>query len=134
MAVKKPDHRPEQQPTTNQIKVFKPPTTDHIENMLYLLRDFSAFAILWYRVPHMNGADLNLLGKPRVIKIDHTSILNNDGMVACGSLGIKCARFTYRSSRDSVKPTKRIAVRENKFWKDCEKRYFCTKLLKNIFD
>ena len=79
----------------------------------------------------MNGADLNLPGKPRVIKIDRTSILNNDGMVACGFLGIKCARFTYRSLRDSVKPTKRIAVRENKFWKDCEKRYFS---VKNTFD
>ena len=65
----------------------------------------------------MNGADLNLPDKPWVIKIDHTSILNNDGMVACDFLGIKRARFTYRSSRDSVKPTKRIAVRENKFCK-----------------
>ena len=82
----------------------------------------------------MNGADLNLPGKPRVIKIDRTSILNNDGMVACDFLGIKCVRFTYRSSRDPVKPTKRIAVRENKFWKDCEKRYFSTKLLKNTFE
>ena len=79
----------------------------------------------------MNGADLKLPRKPRVIKIDRTSILNNDGMVACGFLGIKCARFTCRSSRDSVKPTKRIAVRENKFWKDCKKRYFS---IKNIFD
>ena len=102
--------------------------------MLYLLRDFSAIVIVWYRVPHLNGADLNLPGKPRVIKIDCTSILNNDGMVACGFLGIKCARFTYRSSRDSVKPTKRIAVTENKFWKDCEKRYFSTKILMNTFD
>ena len=34
----------------------------------------------------MNGADLNLPGKPRVIIIDRTSILNNDGMVACGFL------------------------------------------------
>ena len=50
-------HRPEQ-PTSDQITVVKPPTTDHIANMLYLLRDFSAIAILWYRVPHMNGADL----------------------------------------------------------------------------
>ena len=63
----------------------------------------------------MNGADLNLPGKPRVIKTDRTSILNNDGMVAFGFLGIKCVRFTYRSLRDSVKPTKRIAVKENKF-------------------
>ena len=79
----------------------------------------------------MNDVDLNLPGKPRVIKIYRTSILNNDGMVACGFLEIKCARFTHRSSRDSVKPTKRIAVRENKFWKDCEKRYFS---IKNAFD
>ena len=77
MAVKKTDHRPEQQPATDQITVVKPPTTDHrppttdhIANMLYLLRDFSAIAILWYKVLHMNGADLNLPGKPRVIKID----------------------------------------------------------------
>ena len=75
----------------------------------------------------MNGADLNLPGKPRVINIDRTSFLNSDGMVACGSLGIICARFTYRSSRYSVKPTKRLAVRDHKFWKDCEKRYFSTK-------
>ena len=81
----------------------------------------------------MNGADLNLPGKPQVIKIDRTSILNNDGMVASGFLGIKCSRFTYRSSCDSVKPTKRIAARENKFWKDCEKCYFSTKLQKNTF-
>ena len=32
----------------------------------------------------MNGADLNLPGETQVIKIDRTSILNNDGMVACG--------------------------------------------------
>ena len=82
----------------------------------------------------MNGADFKSPDKPRVIKIDRTSILNNDGMVACGFLGIRCARFTYRSSRDSVKPTKRIAVREHKFWKDCEKRYFSTKLLKSTSD
>ena len=81
----------------------------------------------------MNSAYLNLPGKTWVIKIDRTSILNNQGMVAC-VFGIKCARFTYRSSRDSVKPTKRIAVRENKFWKDSEKRYFSTKLLKNTSD
>ena len=62
----------------------------------------------------MNGADLNLPGTTQVIKIDRTSTLNNDGMVACGFYGIKCARFTYRSSRDSIKPTKRIAVRKNK--------------------
>ena len=35
----------------------------------------------------MNGAGLNLPGKTRVIKIDRTSIFNNDGIVACGSLG-----------------------------------------------
>ena len=35
----------------------------------------------------MNGAGLNLPGKTQVIKIDHTSVLNNDGMVACGFLG-----------------------------------------------
>ena len=35
----------------------------------------------------MNGAGLNLPGKTHVIKINSTSILNNDGMVACGFLG-----------------------------------------------
>ena len=42
----------------------------------------------------MNGAGLNLPGKTRVIKTERTSILNNDGMVACGFLGIKCARIS----------------------------------------
>ena len=32
----------------------------------------------------MNGAGLNLPGKTAVIKIDRTSILNNDDMVAFG--------------------------------------------------
>ena len=35
----------------------------------------------------MNGAGLNLPGKTHVIKINRTSILNNDGMVVCGFLG-----------------------------------------------
>ena len=35
----------------------------------------------------MNGAGLNLPGKTRVIKIDSSSIFNNDGMVAYGFLG-----------------------------------------------
>ena len=35
----------------------------------------------------MNGAGLNLPGKTWVIKIDRTSIFNNDGMVAYGFLG-----------------------------------------------
>ena len=91
MAVKKP--------TTDQITILKPPTTDHIANMLYLVRDFSAITILWcLECPHMNGAGLNfpssgngtILPKAReakrVIKIGRTSILNNEGMVACGFL------------------------------------------------
>ena len=32
----------------------------------------------------MNGACLSLPSETRVIKIDRTSILNNDSMVACG--------------------------------------------------
>ena len=89
MAVKKltTDQNNNRPLTTSQITVVKPPTTDHIANMLYLLRDFSAIAILWYRVPHMNGAGLNLPGKTRVIKIHRISILNDDGMAACGFLG-----------------------------------------------
>ena len=35
----------------------------------------------------MNGVGLNLPGKIRVIKIDRTSIFNNDSMVAYGFLG-----------------------------------------------
>ena len=35
----------------------------------------------------MNSAGLNWPGKTQVIKIDRTSVLNNDGMVACGFLG-----------------------------------------------
>ena len=35
----------------------------------------------------MNGAGFNLPGKTRVIKIDRTSVLNDDGMAACGFLG-----------------------------------------------
>ena len=35
----------------------------------------------------MNGAGLNLPGKTRAIKIDRTSIFNNDGMVTYGFLG-----------------------------------------------
>ena len=35
----------------------------------------------------MNGAGLNLPGKTQVIKIDRTSILNNDSIVARGFLG-----------------------------------------------
>ena len=35
----------------------------------------------------MNSAGLNLPGKTQVIKIDRISILNDDGMVACGFLG-----------------------------------------------
>ena len=34
MAVKNTDHQPEQQPTTDQITVVQPPTTNHIANML----------------------------------------------------------------------------------------------------
>ena len=67
----------------------------------------------------MNGAGLNLLGiQPRVIIIDRTSILNIMTVPRLWVFGIKCVRFTYRSSRDSVKPTKRVGERENKFWKD----------------
>ena len=36
----------------------------------------------------MNGAGLNLPGKTRVIQIDRISILNDDGMVARGFLGL----------------------------------------------
>ena len=36
--------------------------------------------------------------------------------------------------RDSAKPTKMIAEQESSVWKDCDKRHFSTKLLKNTFD
>ena len=37
--------------------------------MLYLLRDFSAIAILWTECPHMNGAVLIGQVKPRLLKL-----------------------------------------------------------------
>ena len=37
-------------------------------------------------------------------------------------------------SRDRTKPTKTIAEQENNFWKDCEKRHFSIKLLKDTFE
>ena len=59
--------------------------------MLYLLREFSAIAILWNRVPHMNGAGLNLPGKTQVIKIDL-------GMVAWDKMcEVHLQKFTWLS-------------------------------------
>ena len=40
--------------------------------MLYLLRDFSAIAILWYRVSSHEWCSLNLPGKTQVIKAPFT--------------------------------------------------------------
>ena len=37
-------------------------------------------------------------------------------------------------SSDSTKPTKMIAKQENKFWKDCKKRYSSVKLLKDALE
>ena len=86
----------------------------------------------------MNGAGLNLQSRgSRTISATvraGISILNNGGMVACGFLGHKRVRFTVRSSRDSVKSMKSIAEHGNKFWEDCEERYFSKKLLNNTFE
>ena len=61
------------------------------------------------------------------------SVFNNDGMDACGFSGIFMTRkllgLLSEFSRDSTKPMKIIAKQENKFWKDCEKRYSSIKLL-----
>ena len=38
----------------------------------------------------MHGADLNLPGKTCVIKMDRTSILNNDGMLLVAFCDIMC--------------------------------------------
>ena len=55
--------------------------------------------------------------------IGFASILNDDGMVACGFLGHENVLGSLSEvSRDSVKSTKRIAEQENNFWKDCKKR------------
>ena len=65
-------------------------------------------------------------------------MLNDVGMAACGFLGIfitqKVQGSLWEVSRDSIKPTKKIAVQENGFRKDCEKHYSTIKLLKDIFE
>ena len=64
--------------TTDQITVVKPPTR------LQLLshRPHCKYALFIARF-----AGLNLPGETQVNKIERTSILNNDSMVACGFLG-----------------------------------------------
>ena len=66
-----------------------------------------------------------------------TSMLNDDGMAACG-LGIFMTRKVLDSLsdvlRDSTKSTQKIAEQKNNFWKDCEKRYSSVKLLKGTFE
>ena len=56
--------------------------------------------------------------------IGRVSFLNDDGIAACGFLGIFMIRKVLGSlqevSRDSTKPTKMITEQENKFWKDCK--------------
>ena len=48
-------------------------------------------------------------------------MLNDEGMAACGFLGIfmtwKVVGSLSEVSRDSTKPTKMIAEQENNFWK-----------------
>ena len=52
-----------------------------------VIKIFLALRFYSTECPQMNGAGLNLPCKTQVmIKIDRTSILNNDGMVACGFL------------------------------------------------
>ena len=50
------------------------------------------------------------------------AVLYDDGMAACGFLGISMTRKVLGSlsevSRDATKPTKMIAELENNFWKD----------------
>ena len=66
-----------------------------------------------------------------------TSMLNYDGMTACGFLGIfmtqKVLGLLPEVSRDPTKPARMIAEQENDFWKDCEKCYSSIQLLKDIF-
>ena len=69
-------------------------------------------------------------GKQLELKITPRKIgLNDDGMAACGFLGIfmidmEVLDTLSENSRDSTtEPTKMIAEQENKFWKDYEKRY-----------
>ena len=67
-----------------------------------------------------------------------TSMLNDDGMAACGFFEIFMTRKVQGSlsevSRESTKPMKMTAEQENNFWKDCGKRYSSIKLLKDIFE
>ena len=59
--------------------------------------------------------------------MDLSSILNDDGIDACGLLGLfmtrKVAGSLSEVSRDPTKPVKMIAEQENSFWIDCEERY-----------
>ena len=57
-------------------------------------------------------------------------MLNDDGMAACDFLGVLMTG-EVPGSRDSTKPMKMIAEQGNNVWKDCEKCYFSTKLLKD---
>ena len=64
-------------------------------------------------------------------------MLNDDGMAACGFIGI-CMTGKVQGSlseglRDSTKPIRMIAEQQNNFWKNCEKGYSSIKLLKDTF-
>ena len=70
--------------------------------------------------------------------IGRISILNDDGIAACGLLGIfttgKVLGSRSQVSCHSTKSTQMIAEQENNFWKDCEKHYSSIKLLKDTFE
>ena len=78
MAVKKTDHRPEQQPTRLRLLSHRPltrlrllshqpPTT--LKLCFIYCAIFLPFRFYGTECPHMNGAGLNLPGKTQVIKI-----------------------------------------------------------------
>ena len=70
--------------------------------------------------------------------IGRTSVLNDDGMAACGISGIFMARKVLASlsevSRNSTKPMKMIIEKKNNFWKGCEKRCSSIKLFMDTFE
>ena len=72
------------------------------------------------------------------MKRANSSMLKDDGMAACGFLGIFITQNALASlskvSSDSTKSTKMIEEQKNIFRKDCEKLYSSIKLLKDTFE
>ena len=67
-----------------------------------------------------------------------TTILKNNVMAACGSLGIFMTRKVLGSllkvSRDSTKSRKIKAEQKSNFWTNCEKNYSSIKLFQDTYE